>query len=134
MTDKRKAEIVANWSRAESSIAAAKTLAEAGFYDFVASRAYYAGFYAAAAALLSEGISFGTHSGVINGIHQYFVKPGRLSRDLGRSLNWLAELRAVGDYGEIRHVPEREARKAIEAAERFVEALSPFVELNDAPS
>ena len=57
MTEDRKTEIAANWSRAEDSIAAAKMLADSGYYDFVASRAYYAGFYAAAAALLTEGIS-----------------------------------------------------------------------------
>lgn len=123
MSDEKKAEIAANWSRAEDSIAAAETLMEAGFYDFAASRAYYAGFHAAAAALLSEGISFGTHAGVLNGVHQHFVKPGRLSRELGRNLNWLAELRAVGDYGETRHVPEQEANRAIETAEVFVAAL-----------
>jgi rhodanese-related sulfurtransferase len=50
VSDEKKAEIAANWSRAEDSIAAAKTLVEAGFYDFAASRAYYAGFHAAAAA------------------------------------------------------------------------------------
>ena len=102
-------------------------LAKAGFFDFAASRAYYAGFYAAAAVLLSEDIGFGTHAGVLNGIHQHFVKPGRLSRELGRSLNWMAELRAVGDYGEIRHVPKPEAYEAIEKAERLVTALYRFV-------
>ena len=128
MSEERKAEIAANWRRAEDSIAAAKILAEAGFYDFVASRAYYAGFHAAAAALLSEGISFRTHAGVLNGIHHHFVKPGRLSRELGRGLNWMAELRAVGDYGETRHVPEPEANEAIKTAERIVAALKQLVE------
>ncbi len=127
MSEERKAEIAANWKRAEDSIAAAKLLAEAGFHDFVASRAYYAAFHAAAAALLSEGISFRTHAGVLNGIHHHFVKPGRLSRDLGRGLSWMAELRAIGDYGETRHVPEPEAREAVETAERVIAALKQLV-------
>jgi len=37
-------EIAANLERAERSIAAAKKLAASRFYDFAASRAYYAAF------------------------------------------------------------------------------------------
>jgi len=56
-------EIAANLERAENSIQAAKELAASGFYDFAASRAYYAAFYAATAALLDEGLEFSKHSG-----------------------------------------------------------------------
>jgi len=38
------------------------------------------------------------------------------------ALSWLFELRGIADYGELRHVPEPEARKAIEAADAFVKA------------
>ena len=65
---------------------------------------------------------------MINGVHQHFVKPGRLSQELGRSLNWMAELRALGDYGETRHVPEAEADEAINTAERLLAALKQLVE------
>jgi uncharacterized protein (UPF0332 family) len=58
-------EIAANLERAEKSIQAAKELAASGFDDFAASRAYYAAFYAATAALLNEGMEFSRHSGVI---------------------------------------------------------------------
>jgi len=47
-------EIAANLERAEQSIQAARQLASGGYYDFAASRAYYAAFYAATAVLLSE--------------------------------------------------------------------------------
>lgn len=40
-------ELVANLERAEESIRAAKLLLGAGHFDFAASRAYYAAFYAA---------------------------------------------------------------------------------------
>jgi uncharacterized protein (UPF0332 family) len=48
-------EIAANLERAEQSIPAARQLASGGWYDFAASRAYYAAFYAVTAVLLSEG-------------------------------------------------------------------------------
>ena len=55
MPRKYEEEIAANLERAEASIQAAKDLAEGAYYDFVASRAYYAAFYAATAVLLCEG-------------------------------------------------------------------------------
>lgn len=122
--ESRRAEIEANLSRARESIRAAEHLEKAGYHDFAASRAYYAGFYAATAALLAEDLRYSKHSGVISGVHQHFIKTGRVPRSLGRDLRLLHELRLLGDYGEVRHVPESEAAKAIQAAKRLVEGLA----------
>jgi uncharacterized protein (UPF0332 family) len=95
---------------------AAETLLSQSFPDFAASRAYYAAFYAATALLLNEGLEFGKHSGVISHIHKEFIRTGRLDQQFGQDLNWLFELRNVGDYGETRHVPRPDAQQAIQAA------------------
>jgi len=92
-------EIKANLERAVQSIEAARQLMSGGYFDFAASRAYYAAFYAASAVLLAEGTEVSKHSAVIAFIHQRFVKTGRLSKEQGKTLNWLFELRSVGDYG-----------------------------------
>lgn len=47
MTTQFADEIAANLERAEQSLQAARQLASGGYYDFAASRAYYAAFYAA---------------------------------------------------------------------------------------
>jgi uncharacterized protein (UPF0332 family) len=116
-------EIAANLERARQSIRAARKLATDQYYDFAASRAYYAAFYAASAILLTEGLDVGKHSGVIAAVHQRFVKTGRLDKEQGRSLNWLFGLRNVGDYGVTMHAARSEAEEAIRAAERFLEAI-----------
>jgi uncharacterized protein (UPF0332 family) len=113
-------EIGANLERAEKSIQAAKELAASGFYDFAASRVYYAAFYAATAALLNEGMEFTRHSGVIASIHQRLVKTGKLDKEQGKELNWLFELRNVGDYGVTVHVSQQDAERAIRVAENFL--------------
>jgi len=123
MTPKFAEEIAANLERAEASIQAARELTTGGYYDFAASRAYYAAFYAATALLLSEELDFSRHSGVIAAIHQRFVKTGKLDKRYGKDLNWLFELRGVGDYGATIHVSDQDARKAIEAAEDFLSAI-----------
>ena len=128
MTPRYAAEIAANLERAQTSVRAARELISAGYYDFVASRAYYGAFYAATALLLSEELEFGKHSGVIAAIHQSFVKTGRLDRRYGRDLNWLFELRAVGDYGLTIHVSRQDADKAIQAAEDLLGAMESLIQ------
>jgi len=73
--------------------------------------------------LLAEGIEVSRHGAVIAGIHQRLVKTGRISVEHGRSLNWLFELRGIGDYGMTAHVSEADAQAAITAAESFVRAI-----------
>jgi len=116
-------EIAANLQRAEESIEAAKELAASHFYDFAASRAYYAAFYAATAALLAEGLELGKHSAVIASVHQRLVKIGRVDKQQGKDLNWLFELRSVGDYGATVHVSQEDAEKAIRVAADFVRVI-----------
>jgi len=114
-------EISSNLERAETNLQVARELLDKGYYDVSASRAYYAAFYAASALLLNEGIDTSKHSGVIALIHQHFVKGGKLSKEQGRNLNWLFELRSVGDYGVSLHVTSEDARRAVDIAKDFFE-------------
>ena len=41
----------------------------------------------------------------------------------GKNLNWLFELRDIGDYGTTVHVPREDAKQAVEAAQLFIEAV-----------
>jgi uncharacterized protein (UPF0332 family) len=111
-------EISANLERADTNLQVAKELLGKTYYDVAASRAYYA----ASALLLNEGIDTSKHSGVIALVHQHFVKSGKLSKEQGRNLNWLFELRSVGDYGVSLHVGLDDARRAVRVAEDFLEA------------
>jgi uncharacterized protein (UPF0332 family) len=114
--------------RAETNLKAARDLADKGYYDIVASRAYYAAFYSASALLLTENIDTNKHSGVIALIHQHFVKTGKLDKEQGKNLNWLFELRAVGDYGVSVHVASGEALHAVQVAEKFLDSTNQLLE------
>ena len=116
-------EISANLERAETNLQAAKDLLEKTYYDIGASRAYYSAFYGASALLLSENIDTSKHSGVIALIHQHFVKTGKLDKEQGKNINWLFELRSVGDYGVSVHVTSGEAHKAVAVAESFLTSV-----------
>lgn len=128
MTTQFADEIAANLERAKQSVQAARQLASGGYYDFAASRAYYAVFYAATAVLLQEGLELSKHSAVIASIHQRLVKTGKLDKEQGKTLNWLFELRSIGDYGGTAHVSRQEVEQAIEAAEKFLQAIKPLLQ------
>ena len=132
MTSVYAAEVAASLERAEQSIQAAQALADEGWYDFAASRAYYGAFYAASAVLLNDGLDLSKHSGVIATIHQRFVKTGKLGKEQGRSLNWLFEVRNVGDYGVTAHVSGQETEQAIRAAQGFLQAIKNLLRPADA--
>lgn len=117
-------EVSANLDRADTNLQVARELLDRGYYDVSASRAYYAAFYAASALLLNEGIDTSKHSGVIALIHQHFVKSGKLSKEQGRNLNWLFELRSVGDYGVAVHVGQDDSRRALTFTEDFIKTVT----------
>jgi uncharacterized protein (UPF0332 family) len=128
VTSPYRKEIQANLDRSTESIEAAKLLLQSGFPDFAASRAYYAIFYAATALLLQEGQEFSKHSGVIAAIHRQFIRSNQLPKEMGKTLNWLFELRSIADYGETQRVPTEDAELAIQSATSFVQAVRKLIE------
>lgn len=76
---------------------------------------------------MHEGLELSKHSAVIASIHQRFVKTGKLDQEQGKSLNWLFELRGIGDYGVTAHVSRKDVDQAIDAAERFLAAIKKLI-------
>jgi uncharacterized protein (UPF0332 family) len=76
--------------------AAQRHLAEADF-DFAASRAYYAAFYAMEAALLAKGVTCSTHGGVLATFSERFIKTGTLPAEFGAKSARLFRERQIGD-------------------------------------
>ncbi|MBT3190487.1 MAG: HEPN domain-containing protein [Anaerolineae bacterium] len=119
----RENEIKANLERSKNALDAAMDLFEDEYFDFAVSRAYYAAFYAASALLLNEGWETKKHSGVIALFHQHFVKTKKLPVEQGKNLNWLFELRGIGDYGGVIRLSFEEAQRALKIATSFLDAV-----------
>jgi len=84
--------------KAQSSIQAAKLLYRENYYDFAASRGYYAMFYTAEALLLNKGLSFSSHSAVLAAFGREFIKPGIVAAKFHRYLLDAEDLRHTSDY------------------------------------
>jgi len=89
--------------KADIALASARLLLDAQDSDGATNRAYYAMYDAATAALQWVGPATPenrtkSHSGLIGGFGLNLVQTGRLSAELGRSLNRIHELRLTADY------------------------------------
>ena len=104
------------------SLAAAEQLYKSGDYDFSASRAYYAMFYLAEAALLAKGLAFSKHAQVIAAFSEHLVRAGHVPRKLHQALYRAFELRNRADYAA-EPFPPKEAKALLEAAREFIAAL-----------
>ena len=108
--------------RCREELAAARLLASKGFEAQAVSRAYFAAFFAAEAALLTLGETRSKHSGIISAFVHLLVRGGQLDEEVGRLLRSLFERRNEADYSPV-DVPAEEADAAIRDAERVVNAV-----------
>ena len=98
MSPELKELVAMRLKKADETLKDAGILAGAGSYFGAVNRLYYASFYAARALLAVKGFDSPKHSGVIAIFNKEFVKEGIISKDLGRILNDLFEIRTAGDY------------------------------------
>ena len=98
-----------------------------GHYRAAVSRAYYAVFYIASAALFSQSVVRGKHSGVESAFSEYLVKPGHVEVEFGRLYQKARRQREEADYAEDVTVDEAIARQTLADAERFTDRLERFL-------
>lgn len=113
--------VTALMEKASRSVEAAQELMNREDYDFAVSRLYYALFYGAEALLLSMGLSFSSHSAVMSGLYEHFVKGGRLPKKMHQLLHEAFDLRQEADY-EVR--PQFTQEQVLSLVARAREYLS----------
>ncbi len=96
------------------------------FADSV-SRSYYAIFQAARALLATEQLESRKHSGVIALFNRYFVKTGKVDRQLGVVLKDARRSREMADYSDLAEFAREDAEGQIQDAEGFIQAVAKFL-------
>jgi uncharacterized protein (UPF0332 family) len=113
--------------KAEAALVGARLLLKAGDTDGACSRAYYAMFDAAHAALFALGAEdatapIKTHNGLIAKFGQHLVLGAHLAATHGEALNAVQRLRQMADYtGDA--VSKDDAQWALVKAEALVEVV-----------
>jgi uncharacterized protein (UPF0332 family) len=108
---------------AHERLRAARAALEVDLPSSSASLAYYALLYAARAALSEEEQNAKTHAGTWQLFGQTFVDSGRFDRELFAAARYAQRLREATDY-DAHQVSADEARTAVDAAERFLDAVA----------
>ena len=116
----RRQETASYLEGAKRMLEVAELTQQGGYFVSTVNRAYYAFFYAANAALSSQGMAHREHDGAFHGFEEYFVRRGLIEESFGERYGRVLDARKVADF-EIHAVttPER-ARETIEYARRFV--------------
>ena len=80
--DRAQRELIESYlEKARNKLRVARDLAHKSEWDDAVSRAYYAAFHAAQAALLAEGQKADTHKGLVTLFGLLLIKPGKLEKN-----------------------------------------------------
>lgn len=126
--EQRKALASTRLKRARQHLKAAQhLLVNEDFADSI-SRSYYAIFQAARALLAVEQLESRKHSGVIALFNRYFVKTGKVDKQLGIVLKDARRSREMADYSDVAEFAREDAEGQLQDAEMFVEAVTNLLE------
>lgn len=122
-------EVIAEYLRhAARDSREAHVLLDAGLGEGAISRAYYAAFHAASAALYAVNVVRGKHVGVQGALNQFLVRPGWLETTYTDIYNRLFALRHSSDYDPKYIASLAEARRLVADADAFVARMRQFLD------
>lgn len=121
--ENKKKQFKIHISRAKENLKGAKILLKEKNYRGAISRAYYAFFEAAHAALITKGITAKTHAGLITLFDLYFVKTKKVSKGFAKFYREAKKAREEADYGFLKKFTKEETEKIIKTASEFIKII-----------
>lgn len=106
----------------------ARRIFDIDLYDDAISRTYYAMFYAAKAALLSEGLDLRKHSSTVAKFRELFVITGRVEADYLRYLGRVQSARERSDYAPFIPASREDAVEILTMAGTFIAKMTKIIE------
>ncbi len=116
--------------RAAKYLKSAKLLIKAEDYESAVSRTYYAMFFATEAALLSKGLTYAKHKGVISAFGKEFILQDIFPKEMGRELRRAYQKRQLSDYQYSFVIAKEEAEELLEKGQEFVEEIKNYLKKN----
>lgn len=113
--------------QANERLESAQALVNIKNYRDAMSRAYYAFFDAATAALITKNLSAKTHHGVNILFENNFIKTGKFPIKIGRWLTRAQQAREEADYELAKEVKREVVVEAIKVGKEFVVAIKKLV-------
>lgn len=113
--------------KAHDALRAAKTNV-IEFPDVAVSRAYYSMFYAAQSLLVLHGIEgLHRHEGVNNKFAEFFVKTGKVPKEIFKTMGRLEQYRYKADYDPSATFESEDIEKYIHNSEIFINTVEEII-------
>ena len=109
--------------KSKKTFAEIEILRNAGLWNNIANRLYYAAFHAVTALLVNDGHTVGTHQGAVVQLHKYFIKTGILNVEDGAFYSQLQTLREKADYNCTYNATEKDINVRIGETEQFINKI-----------
>lgn len=127
MNDKQQ-EIQRYIEKAEQALEISRQLLTSGYPADAISKAYYAMFYAAHAALRAKDVVASRHAAVIAEFGRIYAKAGLIDPELHRALIDAFDERQEADYNVFLEVEELQGRRRIADAQAFLQAVRSYLQ------
>ena len=118
----------AHLEKAAERLRVAEKLFREGHYEDVVSRAYYAMYHAARAALSMVNAFPKTHEGVVTEFGRRFVLTGIFLKELGKNLADAKAARETYEYSVTATIGRSEAEVILSNAQDFVKEVKKYLE------
>lgn len=129
LTDDERRSIVAyRMEKADVAMEDVEQLSAWRRWSAAANRLYYAVYYAATALLINQGHLTRTHSGMITQINVHFVKTGILTREDGRLIRKLFELRQEADYDDFMDADEVDINEYLPQVKTLLDKIKSLID------
>ena len=112
---------------AKDSLKVAEHCLKEGLYKDSINRSYYTAFYAIKAVLALGTIDFKRHKDVVAYFNKEYVATGIFSRELGRKLGMIKQLREKSDYDDFYIASKEQAQEQFDTAKYTIENIEQYL-------
>ena len=123
----RKIIVALELEKAEQTFAETTILCNGKLWSNLANRLYYALFHAMSAMLIADHHEVGTHRGVTNRFHMYYVKTGIFTKEDGAFYSQMQSMREESDYNCSFNVTENDIMARIEPTRQLIEKIKNYI-------
>ena len=116
---------------AEDSLKAARYCLQENLYKDCINRSYYTAFYGVKAVLALGTVDFKRHKDVVAYFNQHYVASSIFSREIGRRLATLKQLREKSDYDDFYIASREQAERQLDSAGVIIKSICEYLTLQE---
>ena len=113
--------------KSKDTLKISRLLYEQGYYSDSISKVYYAVFHSLQAILLTIGLSFSKHSGIIGAFNKEFIYKDIFPKDFHKIIERLFKDRQIGDYEYEENLNADDASQDIRDAENIIISIERYL-------